>query len=74
MTIDSGSSLYMSYGDSGNKSGSLTLGRNLVNNGSFSLGNAAGGDLNIGGNWTSSGTFIPNDRAVTLMEIIIHKR
>ncbi len=65
LTIDNGSSLYMSYGDNGNKSGSLTIGRNLVNSGNFSLGNALGGDLNVGGNWTNSGTFIPNDRAVT---------
>lgn len=67
LTIDSGSSLYMSYGDNGNKSGSLTVGRNIVNSGNFSLGNAFGGDLNLGGNWTSTGTFIPNDRAVAFV-------
>lgn len=65
LTIDNGSALYMSYGDNANKSGRLTIGRNLANSGAFSLGNAEGGDLNLGGNWTSSGTFIPNDGAVT---------
>ncbi|MFC4164323.1 T9SS type A sorting domain-containing protein [Epilithonimonas zeae] len=65
LTIDSGSSLYMDYGNGGNKSGSLTVGRNIVNSGSLSLGDFAGGDLSLGGSWTSSGTFIPNNRAVT---------
>ncbi|UQB68746.1 T9SS type A sorting domain-containing protein [Epilithonimonas zeae] len=65
LTIDSGSSLYMDYGNGGNKSGSLTVGRNIVNSGSLSLGDFAGGDLSLGGSWASSGTFIPNNRAVT---------
>jgi len=65
LTIDSSSSLYMDYGNGGNKSGSLTVGRNIVNSGSLSLGDFAGGDLSLGGSWTSSGTFIPNNRAVT---------
>lgn len=65
LTIDSGSSLYMDYGNGGNKSGSLTVGRNIVNSGSLSLGDFAGGDLSLGGSWTSSGTFVPNNRTVT---------
>jgi len=65
LTIDSGSSLYMDYGNGGNKSGSLTVGRNIVNSGNLSLGDFVGGDLSLGGSWTSSGTFIPNNRAVT---------
>lgn len=66
LTIDAGSSLYMGYGDSGNKSGSLTIGGNLVNNGNFGLGNATGGDLYLAGNWTKATTanFYPNNRAV----------
>ena len=65
LTIDSGSSLYMDYGGGGNKSGSLSVGRHIVNSGNLSLGDFAGGDLSIGGNWTSSGAFIPNTRNVT---------
>lgn len=65
LTIDSGSSLYMDYGNGGNKNGSLTVGRNIVNSGSLSLGDFAGGDLSLGGSWTSSGTFVPNNRTVT---------
>lgn len=66
LTIDSGSALYMGYGDSANKSGSLTIGGNIVNNGNFGLGNAVGGDLYLAGNWTkaASANFYPNDREV----------
>jgi len=64
LTIDSGSALYMDYGSSLNKSGSLSVGRNISIAGSLSLGDAVGGDLNVAGNWTRTGTFTPNGRAV----------
>ncbi|MCF6130814.1 T9SS sorting signal type C domain-containing protein [Flavobacterium wongokense] len=65
LTIDTGSALYMDYGNGNNKSGALTVGRNIVLSGSLSLGDAVGGDLNVAGNWTlSGGTFIPNLRSV----------
>lgn len=67
LTIDSGSSLYMGYGDNGNKEGSLTIGGDVVNNGNLGLGNKVGGDFYIAGNWTkgSGSNFYPNGRAVT---------
>ena len=64
LTIDLGSAVYMDYGGGNNKSGNLTIGGNLVNSGSLSLGNAIGGDLYLAGNWTSSTNFTPNNRAV----------
>jgi hypothetical protein len=64
LTIDSGSSLFMGFGDNGNKSGSLTVGGDLLNNGNLGLGNATGGDLRLGGNFASNGTFIANNRRV----------
>lgn len=63
LTIDLGSSLFMDYGGF-NKSGSLTVGRNITISGSLSLGNAVNGDLFVGGNWTRTGTFSPNSRTV----------
>ena len=65
LTIDAGSALYLDYGGNSNKSGSLTVGRNVVLSGGLSLGNSVGGDLNVAGNWTlSGGAFTPNSRAV----------
>ena len=64
LTINAGSSLYMDYG-SGAASGSLNVGRNISISGNLSLGDAFGGDLTIGGNWShASGTFSSNNRAV----------
>ena len=66
LTIDSGSSLYMDYGGGANKSGRLTIGGNLVNNGNFGLGSAVGGDLYLAGHWTKAtgANFYPNERQV----------
>ncbi len=65
LTVDTASSLYMDYGTGGNKSGALTIGRNISLSGNLSLGDAVGGDLNVAGNWSlSGGTFTPNLRAV----------
>ncbi|MBI4675106.1 MAG: hypothetical protein HY741_25985 [Chloroflexi bacterium] len=65
LTIDSGSALYMDYGNPiPGVSNPLTVAGNLVLNGSMSLGNASGGDLYLGGNWSNSGSFDPNSRAV----------
>lgn len=69
LTIDSGSSIFMGYGDNGNKSGSLTIGGNLLNNGNFGLGNAVGGDFTLKGNWTKGSTanFYANGRTVNFI-------
>ena len=66
LTVDAGSSFFMDYGGNANKSGSLTVGGNTILNGNMSLGNAIGGDLNVGGNWSrgASANLYPNDRAV----------
>ena len=61
LTIDSGSALYQDYGGGSVK---LTVGKAVALNGSLSLGGAVGGDLYLGGDWTRTGTFIPNGRAV----------
>ncbi len=63
LTVDAGSSLYMDFGTPAS-TGALTVGGNVVLNGNLSLGNIAGGDLYVGGNWTRTGTFTPNGRAV----------
>ena len=65
LTIDAGSSLYMDYSSPGN-SQPLTVTGNITINGNFSLGDAGGGDLYLGRNWTrgSSGVFTPNSRIV----------
>ncbi|HRH48331.1 MAG TPA: hypothetical protein PLP23_06255 [Panacibacter sp.] len=52
LTIDAGSSLYMNYGTPGTNA-SLTVNGNITVNGNLTLGDASGGDLNFGGNWTS---------------------
>jgi hypothetical protein len=65
LTIDAGASLYMDYG-AGAASGSLTVGRDISIAGNLSLGDAVGGDLNVGRNWThTTGIFNANLRAVT---------
>ncbi|SEG50521.1 Putative Ig domain-containing protein [Halpernia humi] len=60
LVIDAGSSLYQDYGGSAG----LIVGGNLNLNGILKLGNAFGGDFTLGGNWTNSGTFTSNNRAV----------
>lgn len=67
LTIDAGSALYMDYGSPFPGAGLLTVGGNLVMNGNMSLGNNAGGDLAVKGNWTKGATaaFNPNGRLVT---------
>ena len=51
LTVDSGSALYMDYGSPASN-GALSVLGNVTFNGNVSLGNASGGDLNVGGNWT----------------------
>jgi hypothetical protein len=57
----SGSQSYLAAGANAN-----TVANNLtINSGSsLTLSNTAGGNLNLGGNWTNSGTFTPNSRTV----------
>ena len=66
LTIGTGTALYMDYGSPGTGVGALTVGGNVSLSGNLSLGNQAGGDLNVAGNWSNTGgTFTPNGRAVT---------
>lgn len=58
--IKSGSSI-----DMGTMPYSLNSGTDLVISGTLILSSVAGGDLNVGGNWTRTGTFTQNDRNVT---------
>jgi hypothetical protein len=67
LIIDAGSSFYMDYGGNGNKSSVLSVYRNITINGIFSLSNVAGGDMNLFGNWTRTGVFITNSRAVNFI-------
>jgi hypothetical protein len=66
LTIDNGSALYMDWGGNSNKSGRLDVAGNVLLNGNLSLGNASGGDIKVGGNWTrnSGSTLNTNGRAV----------
>jgi hypothetical protein len=63
LTIDVGSALYMDY-DSPGMNNPLTVGGNLANYGSLSLGDVAGGDLKIYGNIIDNGAFYANNRAI----------
>ena len=63
LTIDAGSSFYMDFGNPNPGVGLLTI-NNLVQNGNLSLGSQTGGDLAVKGNFTRTGTFSPNSRAV----------
>ena len=65
LSIDAGSCFYMDYG-APTSLGELSIGGNIILNGNLSLGNVAGGDLNVAGNWTKGTTanFSPNSRMV----------
>src|SRR6185436_15679603 len=43
----------------------LTVGRNVLNNGTLTLSSSSGGNINVGGNWTNNSTFTNNSRTVT---------
>ncbi|HEX6185199.1 MAG TPA: C25 family cysteine peptidase [Pyrinomonadaceae bacterium] len=63
LTIDSGSTMNL------NGSPAMTQPLNVLGsvniNGTLTLSTASGGDLTLGGNWTRTGTFTHNGRAVT---------
>ena len=63
LTIDAGSAIYMDYGGN-NMTVPLVINGSLFLNGSLSASGAAGGDIKIRGNWTNTGSFFPNSRAV----------
>lgn len=63
LTIDAGSAFYMDFGSPNPGVGTLTI-NSLILNGNMSLGNQTGGDLVVKGNFTRTGTFTPNSRAV----------
>jgi hypothetical protein len=65
LTIDAGSAFYMDYGSPG-QNNPLTVNGNVSIAGNMSLGDAVGGDLNVGGNWShTAGTLNTNNRAIT---------
>ncbi|MBS1741845.1 MAG: T9SS type A sorting domain-containing protein [Bacteroidetes bacterium] len=63
VTIDAGSAIYMDY-SSHNMTIPLIINGNLVLNGSLSASGTSGGDIKVRGNWSSTGSFFPNGRAV----------
>ena len=48
-----------------NSSAAVTVLGSVSNAGTLALSSTSGGDLNVAGNWTRTGTFTPNSRAVT---------
>jgi hypothetical protein len=63
LNISSGN-LYMDYSSPGT-TGALTVGGNVTMAGNLSLGDGAGGDIIVGGNWTrTSGTLNDHGRAI----------
>ena len=64
LTIEDGSILNQNFSSG---SARLQVGRNVNIMGTLTLGGSAGGDLNLGGNWTrtSTGVFNHNERKVT---------
>ncbi|MBK8951895.1 MAG: hypothetical protein IPM85_05885 [Chitinophagaceae bacterium] len=65
LTIDAGSAMYMDYGSPGQNQ-VIEVYKDVILNGSLSLGDAIGGDLHVKGNWTkdAAATFNSNSRAV----------
>jgi hypothetical protein len=66
LRINEGSALHMDFGNVG-VNNPLMIGGHVHFDGVLSLGDAPGGDLHLGGNWTTNfnrGTFKPNSRTV----------
>lgn len=63
LTIDAGSALHMNYG-AVSSGGALIVGGNVSNAGTLTLGEANGDDLKLAGNFSNTGTFNGNNRAV----------
>ncbi len=62
LTIDIGSTLSMAVNP---MTASLTVSGNAAINGTLALSSSSGGDFNLGGDWSHTGTFTPNNRVVT---------
>src|SRR5258706_1800091 len=62
LTIDSGSTLSMAITV---MTAGLTVGRNVLINGTLTLSSSANGNINVAGNWTNNGTFNNNTRTAT---------
>lgn len=62
LTIDSGSTMNLN-GSPAMTQPLIVLG-NVTDAGTLALSSAPGGDIKVGGNWTRSGAFTPNGRAV----------
>jgi hypothetical protein len=63
LIIDSGSAMHMNFG-AVSAGGALILGGNLSIAGTLTLGEANGDDLKLAGNFSNTGTFNGNNRAV----------
>ncbi len=63
LTIDPGSRFYMQY-NSQSMDSSLRIRGNLVLNGELAGSQKIGADVYIGGNWTNTGSYFPDNRAV----------
>ena len=65
LTIDSGSIFEMSATAGNAMTQAATVAGSVTNNGTLRLSGSSGGDINVGGNWSLTGTFTPNNRTVT---------
>ncbi len=65
LTIDAGSALKMQAPDNTGMTNTLTIGVDLVNNGTLTLSTAAGGDLIVTGTFSQNGTLDCKDRTVS---------
>ena len=63
LLIDAGSALHMNFG-AVSAGGPMVIGGNLINAGTFTLGEANGDDFKLAGNLSNTGTFNGNNRAV----------
>ncbi|WNM19807.1 choice-of-anchor D domain-containing protein [Flavobacterium capsici] len=68
LTIDSGCSIAMNYGGV-SAGGLLIVAGDVTNAGTLTLGAASGDDLRLGGNFSNTGTFNGNNRAVFFTKI-----
>ena len=64
LTIDAGSTFDMSYGGATNMTVPLEVAGNISIAGTLIASGVAGGDIYVSGNWTRTGTFTDNSRAV----------
>ncbi len=65
LTIDASCGFDMTNANLSNMTVPLTVGGDILINGSLSESQSTGGDISLAGNWTNNGTFTPYSRNVT---------